>query len=499
MYLTFDVGTTSVKTALFDREGKVLHKVSRDYKLNSPKVDWYEVEPETYWSAVMGGFKEIVHKSGVPPGDIKTISGCSQGETVIFLDKYDNALRPAIVWYDNRARQEVDEMKELLDAREFYRTTGLLEIDTTWTALKILWVRNNEKDVFKKIAKIILVEDYIVYRLTGQYVSSSSLICSTALIDIQEKTYWDKTVDYIGIRDNLPRIIDEGSVVGKIKPSISKELGISGSVIVVKGSMDQATGAVGAGNIKPGIVTESTGSALAVLATVEKIGFDEKVRLPYQPHAIKDKYVMLPYAQTSGIVYKWFRDEFGGFPEGLADSGFEELNRLAESVPPGAEGLVFLPFLAGASFPENDTFARGVFFGITLKHGKAHFSRAIMESIGYMLKKILMYVEETGVSVQEIHSMGGGARSNFWLQMKSDICNYEIVKMEEEETPTLGAAILASVKAGDYKTIEEAVQIMVKKGRRFTPDLKKSEAYSRNFSLYNELYASLQDTFRKYA
>ena len=502
MYLTFDVGTTSVKTALFGRDGKLLYKATRDYRLDSPQVDWYELDSDIYWTSVMDGFREVLGKSGVKASEIVSISGCSQGETFVLLDEKDRPLRPAIVWYDNRARQEVEELGKIIDNHEFYKRTGLGEMETTWSVFKILWVKKNEPEVFSRIKKILLVEDFIIYKLTGKYITSTSMTCSTGFLDIHEHAYWKKTVDYAGVGELLPPIIEEGSVVDKVKPHVADELGMSADVVVVKGAMDQVTSAVGAGNIRPGVVTETTGSALAVVVTMDKVVYDQKVELPYQPHVIPGKYTLLPYAQTSGIAYKWFRDGFMAILKGSdenPDWGYEELNRLASSVPAGSEGIVFLPFLAGAHFPENDTHAKGVFYGITLKHGQPHFCRAIMESIGYMLRKIIEPVKAFGIEVEEIHSMGGAARSDLWLQIKSDICDCPIVRMEEEETSTLGAAIIASVQVGDYASVEEAVQAMVKKGKRFEPESSNRDVYDLSFELYNELYDNLKGTFNKFS
>jgi sugar (pentulose or hexulose) kinase len=501
MYLTFDVGTTSVKTALYSREGKLVSKAIESYRLNTPAVGWYEVEPEVYWSSVVKGFRQIMAESGTAPGDIKSVSGCSQGETVIFLDREDRAVRPAMVWYDNRAVKEVEELKKVTDNDEFYRITGILEIATLWSALKIMWVKNNEKDVFKKISRIMLVEDYITYRLTGRFVSSASLLSTSALIDIHKREYWGKTVDYLGIRDILPEIVEEGSIVGKVLPDIAEEIGIKKGTAVIKGSMDQNTGAVGAGNINPGIIAETTGSALAITITSDDPQFSRETALPYQPHAIPGKYIILPFAEASGIVYTWFKDEIvnrGSFGSAGSAVTYDDLNKMASTLPPGADGLVFLPFLTGATFPENDSHAKGVFYGLTLKHTTAHMARAILESIGFMLKKILTYVEEAGIQVKEIRSMGGGARSEQWLQIKSDICGYPLIRMEEEEAPTLGAALLASVKVGDYSSLEEAVRAIVKTGKKFIPDIRNAEQYSKSYALYNELYRALKPLFRKH-
>jgi xylulokinase len=287
--------------------------------------------------------------------------------------------------------------------------------------------------------------------------------------------------------------------VGTVVSEVRGEIGLNKDVIVVKGSMDQITSAIGAGNIKPGIVTETTGSALAVVVTADMFETDGSPALPYQVHALSGKYAILPYAQTAGIVYKWFKENVLTDEKESSDVlDFDALNSLAAAVGAGAEGLVFLPFLAGAHFPENDTLAKGVVYGITLKHNRSHFCRAIMESIGYMLRNILLHVEQSGIEVEEIHSMGGAARSDLWMQIKTDICNIPMVRMEEEETSTLGAAILASLQTHDFSSIEEAVAAMVKRGRRFEPAMKNIEVYDRMFALYTELYQNLKGTYREF-
>lgn len=501
MYLTFDVGTTSVKTALFNVQGKLLAKAIKNYQLATPQLDWYEVEPQTYWRAVMEGFRETLRKSRVDPKAIKTICGCSQGETVIFLDKSDRPIRPAIVWLDNRARKEVVELKSFISSEDFYQTTGCGDIEPTWSALKILWVKNNEPDKFKKIEKILLVEDYIVYLLTGRFCSTPTLLHSSGLADIHRRQYWHRTVGYLGIEKNLPEIVAVGSVVGKLRPALAEELGFSRDTVVVKGAMDQTLSAVGAGNVHSGVVTETTGTAMAIGVTAESVERIHRYKLPYQPHALPGKFLILPYAQTSGIIYKWFRDQFGQEEirkTGDIEKAYEELNRMAADVPAGADGLVLLPFFAGANAPENDMHAKGVWYGITLKHGRGHFARAIQESVGFMLSKILAMIQAADIGIEEVRCMGGAARSDLWLQIKADICGLPMVRMQEEETSTLGCAVMGAVAIGGYKSIEEAVRVMVKVGRRFSPDSRNAKVYARRFALYNELYEALAPVFKKY-
>jgi len=501
MYLTFDVGTTSVKTALFDTRGKMLAKAIQNYSLDTPQVDWYEVEPEVYRQAVHRGFQETISRSGVDPKRIVSVCGCSQGETIVFLDKEDRSVRPAIVWIDNRAREETEELKARISTEEFHRTTGCVEIEPSWSVLKIAWLKKHEPDNFRKIDKIMLVEDYIVYLLTGRFLSTPTLMHSTGLFDIQARGYWTKTVVPLEIEDRLPLIVEVGSIVGLIKPAMAEELGLSPKTVVVKGAMDQTLSAVGAGNIHAGVVTETTGTALAIGVTADSMETIHTNSLAHQPHVIPGKYLILPYAQTSGVLYKWFRDVFAAAEiraAGGLEEAYEELNRLAATAPAGCDGLMLLPFFAGAYIPENDMYAKGVWYGITLKHSKSHFARSILESVGFMLRRILELIQAADIRIEEVRSMGGAARSDLWLQIKADICGLPMVRMLEEETSTLGCAILSAVAAKEYGSIEEAVTAMVKIGRSFAPNREYRSLYDRRFELYGELYQTLKPLFRKY-
>jgi len=501
MYLTFDVGTTSVKTALFDRQGRLRAKAIQDYALATPRADWVEADPSAYWAAVLAGFRQTLRASGVDPKQVRSISGCSQGETVIFLDREDRPVRPAIVWLDNRARAEAEELKRAIAPEEFYRTTGCTDIEPTWSVLKILWVKKHEPAALARTAKILLVEDYIVYLLTGRFCSTPTLLHSTGLLDIHARKYWAKTAGYAGVEKLLPEIVETGSVAGRIKPALADELGLAREVVVVKGAMDQTLSSIGAGNLGPGIVTETTGTAMAIGVTADSVEGIHANHLPYQPHALPGRYLILPYAQTSAIIYKWFRDRFG-LEEirlaGDAEKAYEGLNALAAAVPAGCEGLVLLPFFAGAYTPEADMYAKGVWYGVTLKHGKGHFARAIQEAVGFMLRRILGLIQEAGIPIQEVRCMGGAARSDLWLQIKADICGLPMVRMEEEETTTLGCALLAAVAVGDFADAGQAARAMVRLGRRFEPQLANAAVYGRQFELYRELYQALKPVFRKY-
>jgi xylulokinase len=502
VYLAFDVGTTSVKVVLFDRQGRLVRKSIVNYQLETPGVNRYEADPERYWNAVADGTREVMRLSGADPAEVRTVSGCSQGETVVLLGKDDRPVRRAIVWLDQRARDEVAELSRLVPNDELYRVTGLTDMDPTWTGPKLLWVRRNEPDVFRSMRRALWVEDWITFRLTGRACSTANLMSSSLFVDIHAKALWPKTVAAIGMEGRLPEIIEPGDAVGTVLPRVAAELGLSPKTLVVKGSMDQAASALGAGNIAPGIVTETTGSVMAIGVTSRTADPAAAVRLPYQPHVVPG-WLYLPYVQTAGSAYKWWRDQFS--PAEIDEAGgdleaaYGFMNRLAAAVPAGSEGLVFLPYLAGAGTPENDPDARGVFHGLTLKHGRGHCARAIQESIAFLLKKILADFARSGSTFSEVRSMGGGARSDLWLQIKADVTGLPIVRMAEEETSTLGAAILAAVRCGDFPDAAAAAKAMVRLGRRFEPDPSTAAAYARGYALSNDLYTALAPIFRRYA
>lgn len=505
MFITFDVGTTSVKTALYDRRGRLRRLVRKEYAVASPRSEWYEIDPEVYWSCVREGIQEILHRGTVRPRDIRGISGCSQGETTIFLDHRGRPVRPAILWIDKRCRSEADELAARFSREELYRVTGISEMDTTWSAPKILWVRRNEPDAFARAACVLLVEDYIVYRLTGEKVSSASLLSSSALIDIVKKRYWDAMVSYLGIEAKLPAIVGEGSVVGPISGAVAEELGLSPETMVVKGSMDQTHGVVGAGTIATGIVTETTGAALAIVSTVDRFNPDAGIRIPCQSHLLPGRFVLLPFAQSGGIMLSWFINQFVAgtaarqpADEDEGESMYEVCNREAAAVPPGSEGLTALPFIAGASYPDTMPFAKGVLYGLTLRHGKAHVLRAVMESVGYLLRSILSLLSAYGIPVREVRSTGGGARSDVWMRIKADICGLPFVRMVEEDAASLGAAVMAAVGLGEYPSVEVAVQEMVETGPVFSPDARNVPVYEKGYRLYRELYDRMKPLFSLY-
>ena len=503
MYLLgIDVGTTSVKAVIFDEGGRRISKAVEEYSLETPKPDFVELDPEVYWRSCVNAVRRAVGKAG-ERDEVKAISVSSQGETLIALDDSGKPLRRAIVWLDNRSRSEAKDIEKRF-GEDVYEVTGQPTVVPTWPATKILWLKRREPNVFESVWKFMMVEDYIIYKLTGRAVTEPSVSSSTLLLDIRRDRWWSEILEYLELdEDKLPDIVQSGSPVGELGEEASRELGLSQGVLVASGAFDQAAAAIGAGNVEEGIVSESTGAALAIVATVSEPVYDPAGRIPLHRHAAPRLYFLMPWCQTAGIILKWFRDRFAQSEKivgELADIDcYKLLDEEAERAPPGSDGIVILPHLAGAASPEFDPNARGVLFGLSLAHERGHVIRAMLESVGYMLRRNIELLEKLGIPIREVRSIGGGARSKIWCRIKSDILQLPVVLPVEEETACLGVAILAGVASGIYGSLKDAAETVIQIRERVEPNAENRAVYDELYGIYVELYERLREVFRKLA
>ena len=498
--LSIDAGTTAFKTSLFDENGRLIGISTREYELLTPTALAVELPAETFWNAFRFGIKDILKKTKVKAKDIRALGLSVQGETLLMIDKRGNPLRNAIIWLDNRAQREADVLSKRFDVEGLsYRTTGQVKIVPTWPASKIFWIRKNEKNIFDKVYKFLLLEDYLIYRMTDQFVAEGSLLCSTVYWNISTKKYWDEMLEYLHVSvDQLPTVRESGEPVGELKSEVARELGLSRNTVVSTGVLDQAAGAIGVGNIKPGIFSENTGAALAICATLKKPVFDKQARMPIHYHGIPDTYMAHTFT-TGGMVLRWYRDQFWKDEMRRAKTKgidvYDLIGKEVVKVPPGCEGLVMLPHLQGAMAPEANPKAKGVFYGFTLKHTKAYFARAIMESIACIVRRNIDVLEELHIPVNEIRVLGGGARSDIWNQIKADITRKTILRTENEEAACLGAAILAGKAVGIYDSVKDASKNMVRIKKTFEPKKENVETYEYTYKKYVKLYDDLCGLF----
>ncbi len=409
-------------------------------------------------------------------------------------------MRPALVWLDNRAVAESRELGEAFGDKRIYDVTGVPSMAPTWSACKILWWRRNEPDVFAAAHRFLLVEDFLLHRLTGRFVTEGGVHCTSLLYDIGRHAWWDEMLAAVGIdAGRLPELVRPGDDVGSLAPSAAKALGLSRRVRVVAGGMDQGAGAIGVGNIRQGMVSESTGGALTLQASVGRHGGDPTRQTPVYVHSAPGSYLYCPVCPTGGMALTWFRDHFGADERMRAErdgvSAYDLLTALAADVPPGSEGLIMLPHLMGAFSPEYEPAARGVFFGFTLRHGKGHFVRAVLEAVAFMVRRNVELLAGAGASATEIRSHGGGARSPLWNQVKADVCGLPVVTLEGDDAALRGDAMLGGVAAGIYPDLAAAGRALVATKARFEPDDTAHATYDLAYARYVRLFDTLRPLF----
>jgi xylulokinase len=487
--LTFDVGTTSVKTCLFDQEFHVLASHSSEYQLITAAGGIVEMNPQSYWQAVCAGARAVLGIVPQAKNSVSVITITTQGETLIPVDKAGEALCNAIVWLDNRASQEALQLAGEFTPDKYYPVTGLGQVDEAAPISKILYLKNNKADIYQNTYKFLLLEDYLIFRLTGELVSEKSLMSSTGYFNIITDKMFTSILDYAEIPlTKFPEVLDCGQAVGKITARAASELGISAHTQIVAGAMDQLAGALGSGNFDSGIVTEITGTALVMGATTLAPDFSHPARPTIYRHVEKGRYLIVPWSITAGVILKWFKDEFCR-QESIeyGERVYEALDAMAQRVPPGSEGLVVFPYFSGMLTPVNDMTTRGIFYGVSLNTRKQHFVRAIFESVAFMLRENIDILQQMNIDVKQIHSLGGGSRSSVWSQIKADVLKKQIVTMRNSECTSLGAAYLGALGSGLGGSLA-AMSRLNPTDQTYEPDLSNTDTYDRQYRLYQKLY-----------
>lgn len=498
--LGIDIGTTALKCAFFNVKGEALAVSTQEYPLLTPRVNFVEVPVETYWTALKNGLADLKKTYDFTNDEI-AVSFSAQGETLICMDRGGIALRNAIVWLDNRAVDEAEALREKFGDETCYAVTGQVSFEPCWPASKILWLRNNEPELFAKTDKFVLVEDYFIYRMTGKYATEGSLVCSSTYWNIVTKRYWPEMLEFLGISESqLPPVFESGVLVGDMPDAVKADLGFGGAVTVATGALDQAAGAMGVGNVKQGMFSEAIGAAVAFCVPVKQPTFDPNRKMPLHYFAIPNMYMIHTFT-NGGMTLRWFRDKFCEVEMGAERAGagdaYDLIGREVSMVPPGSDGLVMLPHLSGSLAPDVNAKAKGVWFGFTLAHTRAHFARAIMESLGYIMHRNIDALGQMGIKVSEVRALGGGSKSPVWSQIQSDINGVRIVTMQSQEAPCLGAAILAGKSAGIFSDVEDAVSSMAAIKHTYDPNPENREAYAKGYEMYRKLFADLAECFDK--
>ena len=490
--LTLDVGTTAVKAGLFSDHLQSISFATKEYQLMTPKQDYVEMNPEVYWAKIKDAICDVISKANIFSEKIISVTCTTQGETLIPVGSGGEHLSNAIVWLDSRAKKEAEFISNQFDKLEIYKVTGLPEINGYCPIAKVLWLKNHFPQIYASTRKILLLEDFLIYKLCGIYATNPSLMSSTGYFDIHKDCLWTEMLAYCDISpDKFPQIYKSGKPIGKIKEGIAKKLGLSSDVMVTTGAMDQVASAIGSGNTKIGVVAETTGTAQVVGATCKKEVPKEWSPVTIYRHAVGNKFLKIVINQTAGIVYKWFRDEFCVDLKETNEDAFKAMGNIAKKEPINSRGLIFFPHLTGMQFPYSDESIRGVFFGVGLDTNRGCFIRAIMEGVGFMLRES---IEEMGLKPENIISLGGGAKSETWCQIKADICGIKISVLENVESTSMGAAMMGCVAMGIFENYDTARQEVVLR-KEFRPTIENLTAYNAAYKEYKGMYSIFSPIF----
>ena len=502
-YIGIDIGTSGTKTVLFDRNGNVIRGSSYEYPLHQPAIGYAEQDPEDWWRAVQCSIRDVVDSSGIKKDDIKGIGLSGQMHGAVLMDKDNNVLRRAIIWCDQRSGRECDEITSVIGADRLIEITANPAL-TGFTASKILWVKNNEPNIYDKIKKVLLPKDYIRFKLTGEFATEVSDASGMQLMNIAGRSWSHEVISEVCMDiEWFAKMYESQEVSGMISSEAAVVTGLKQGTPVVGGAGDQAAGAVGNGIVKKGVVSSTIGTSGVVFAHSDTVTIDPQGRVHTFCHAVPGAWHIMGVTQGAGLSLKWFRDNFCLEEIDQASSiGLDPyfiMDKKAAAINAGSNGVIYLPYLMGERTPHLDPDARGVFFGLSAKHGKYDMVRSVMEGVVYSLRDCFEIIEGMGVDVGNVRASGGGGKSQLWRQMQADILNVDINTVSSPEGPALGVAILASVGTGEYSSVQEACDNIIRIKTLQKANTANVPEYEKYYQIYKSLYTSLKSDFKKIA
>lgn len=498
--LGIDIGTSGTKTVLFDEKGKVIASSTGEYGMAQPQNGWAEQNPSDWWAAVCNTCKEVIAKSKVNPADIKGVGLSGQMHGLVMLDENNYVLRPSIIWCDQRTSAECVEITQKVGAERLIEITANPAL-TGFTASKILWVRNNEPEIYAKCRHILLPKDYIRLCLTGVYATEVSDASGMQLLDVKNRCWSAEVLEKLEIDGNLlGKVYESVEITGTINDKASVLTGLANGTPVVGGAGDNAAAAVGTGVVVDGKAFTTIGSSGVVYAHTSKLSIDPQGRVHTFCCAVPGQWHVMGVTQGAGLSLKWFKREFCALEVIEAEKqGIDPyiiMDKEADEIPVGCDELIYLPYLMGERTPHLDPDCRGVFFGLSAMHTRAHLLRAVMEGVIYSLKDCAGILSDMGVSFKEMLACGGGGKSKVWRQMLTDACECPVVTLKADEGPALGVAILAGVGVGLYPSVEAACETIVLQNEPLLPNKTNVEKMNKIYKVYQNLYAQLKDSFK---
>ena len=498
-----DLGTSGTKTVLFAEDGTVAASCTIEYPLYQPQNGWAEQDPLDWWNAVCGTTKAVIAKAGISASEIKGVGLSGQMHGLVMLDRAGNVLRKSIIWCDQRTAKECEEITRKVGAENLIKITANPAL-TGFTASKIMWVKNNEPELYEKCAHILLPKDFIRYKLTGEFATEVSDASGMQLLDVPNRKWSEQVLDALQIdKSLLGKVYESPEVTGKVTKAASDLTGLAEGTAVVGGAGDNAAAAVGTGTVFDGKAFTTIGTSGVVFAHTSKLSIDPKGRVHTFCCAVPGAWHVMGVTQGAGLSLKWFRDNFC-HEEMIAAAGMKKdpyflMDKQAEQIPIGSDRLLYLPYLMGERTPHLDPNCRGVFFGLSAMHTRQHLLRAVMEGVTFSQRDSVEVLREMGVSIDEMLACGGGGSSALWRQMLADVYGCPVKTVVSKEGPALGVAILAGAGTGVYSSVQDGCAEVIKTNPPQNPISQNSAEYEKFYNIYRALYPALKNSFSELA
>lgn len=485
LYIGIDLGTSAVKLLLVDEKGKILNVVSKEYPISFPKSNWSEQNPSDWWDATVDGLRELVADA-----DKSMIAGIGTGgqmHGLVVLDDKDNVIRPAILWNDGRTEKEVAYLNDVIGKDKLSEYTANIAF-AGFTAPKLLWMKNNEPDLFRKIKKIMLPKDYINYKLTGVHSCDYSDASGMLLLDVKNKCYSKQMLDICDVDESqLPKLYESYEVIGNIKDDIADMLGF-GEVKVVAGAGDNAAAAIGTGTNGNGKCNISLGTSGTIFISSDSFGVDNFNALHSFAHA-DGNYHLMGCMLSAASCNKWFMDNI------LQDDAYSENQLLITDEMLGNNNIYFLPYLMGERSPINDTNARGAFVGMTMDSKREDILQAVLEGVAFAIRDCFEIAKDLGIEISQSNICGGGAKSELWKRIVANVLNIRLDIVKTEQGPGYGGAILAMVGCGEYDNVQSACDRLVQVVDSVYPEEKLVALYENKYQKFKKIYPALKDVY----
>jgi xylulokinase len=499
--LGIDIGTSGTKTLAIDETGAILASASAEYPCDHPRPGWSEQDPALWWNATVETIGQVLSKGKIASSDIAGIGLSGQMHGSVFLDRAGEVIRPALLWNDQRTLSECLEIEDLAGGREALIRLVANPALTGFTAPKLLWLRKHEPSHWERVHQVLLPKDYIRYRLTGTYATEVSDASGTLLLDVANRRWSRELLDKLQLDPGLlPPCHESFEVSSKVSPLGAQATGLKAGTPVVGGGGDQAAGAVGNGIVRQGVISATMGTSGVVFAHTDHVGFDPLGRLHRFCHAVPGAWHVMGVVLAAGGSFQWFRNQLGQAEILQARaSGTDPYFLLTDEAAlagPGAEGLFFLPYLTGERTPHFDPDAKGAWIGLTVRHGRPHMIRSVLEGATYAMRDSLELIREMGVSIGRIRLSGGGARNPLWRQIQADIYGCDVTIPNSTEGPAFGVALLAQVGTGGFASVPEACDATIRDIDSTTVDPHAKAFYDRAYEIYQKLYPALRCSFQ---